>query len=66
MNDLKRIAWRKSSHSSQEGGTCVEVANLSTTVAVRDSTDPAGPILRFGRPAIAGLVGRIRAGELDR
>ena len=39
--------WRKSSYSG-EGNTCVEVAsNLPGVVAVRDSTDPNGPILRF-------------------
>lgn len=38
------VQWRKSSRSNN--GTCVEVAmNLSGVVAVRDSKDPAGPIL---------------------
>ncbi|MGP3949719.1 DUF397 domain-containing protein [Streptomyces sp. 7N604] len=39
----------KSSFSSPGGGECVEVAtNVPGTVAVRDSKDPEGPILRFG------------------
>jgi hypothetical protein len=43
--------WRKSSYSSDQGGNCVEVAELPTaTVAVRDSKTPAGPILTL-RPA---------------
>lgn len=66
MRDSKRTAWRKSSYTSQEGGTCVELANLSTTVGVRDSTDPDGPVLQFGRNAVAGLLSRIKSGELDR
>ncbi|MBD0837338.1 DUF397 domain-containing protein [Streptomyces sp. TRM68416] len=36
--------WRKSSYSSDQGGDCVEVAE-STTIAIRDSKNPAGPIL---------------------
>ncbi|WP_243723476.1 DUF397 domain-containing protein [Actinomadura sp. 7K507] len=65
MNDGKRATWRKSSHSTQEGGQCIELAALGAAIAVRDSTDPTGPILDFGRPAMARLVGRIRTGELN-
>lgn len=39
------VAWRKSSHSDTEGGNCVEVAANLSTVHVRDSKDPAGPVL---------------------
>ncbi|WP_069768987.1 DUF397 domain-containing protein [Streptomyces sp. LUP30] len=40
------INWRKSSYSSDQGGNCVEVAQLQrAAVAVRDSKSPAGPIL---------------------
>ncbi|GAA0548432.1 DUF397 domain-containing protein [Actinomadura livida] len=66
MKDTERAAWRKSSHSSQEGGTCIELACLDTTIAVRDSTDPTGPALRLDRPALTRLVARIKTGELDR
>ncbi|WP_433232584.1 DUF397 domain-containing protein [Actinomadura formosensis] len=38
-----RPVWRKSSHSSSQGDECVELANLGTVVAVRDSKDPDGP-----------------------
>lgn len=39
------VAWRKSSRSGETGQTnCVEVA-FGGTVAVRDSKNPAGPIL---------------------
>jgi len=39
------LAWRKSSYSDDDGiGNCVEVA-FDRTVAVRDSKNPAGPIL---------------------
>ncbi|MEU9594463.1 DUF397 domain-containing protein [Streptomyces sp. NPDC048219] len=42
---LTGIHWRKSSYSSDQGGNCVEVAELPAVVAVRDSKDPAGPVL---------------------
>jgi hypothetical protein len=40
------MQWRKSSYSSDQGGQCLEVAETPhTTVAIRDSKTPAGPIL---------------------
>ncbi|NJP33207.1 DUF397 domain-containing protein [Micromonospora thermarum] len=46
--DLTRAAWRKSTRSNANGGACVEVAdNLPDVIAVRDSKDPAGPVLAF-------------------
>ncbi|MEV4671756.1 DUF397 domain-containing protein [Actinomadura sp. NPDC049382] len=66
MNASTRVAWRKSSYSTQEGGACVELADLTSAVGVRDSTDPRGPVLQFGRDTMAVLLNRIKAGELDR
>ncbi|WP_340560899.1 DUF397 domain-containing protein [Streptomyces sp. GSL17-111] len=39
------LAWTKSSHSSNDGPDCVEVAATPATVHVRDSKNPAGPAL---------------------
>jgi len=40
-----RLVWRRSSRSD---GLCVEVASIEGVVAmVRDSKDPAGPVLAF-------------------
>jgi hypothetical protein len=36
--------WRKSSHSA-DSNTCVEVAFSGPAVGLRDSKNPAGPIL---------------------
>jgi hypothetical protein len=43
--DLSKATWRKSSHSTDNGGDCVEVARTPGAVAVRDSKDPDGPVL---------------------
>jgi hypothetical protein len=43
--DMTRGAWRKSSHSSDSGGNCVEVGTAGRAVAVRDSKNPHGPKL---------------------
>ncbi|MET7879041.1 DUF397 domain-containing protein [Micromonospora profundi] len=46
--DLIGARWRKSTRSGGNGGDCVEVAaNLPGVVGVRDSKDPAGPVLTF-------------------
>jgi hypothetical protein len=54
------LEWHKSSHSS-ESANCVEVAEAEL-VHVRDSKDPTGPVLRFGRPAWADFIAEVKAG----
>ncbi|MBY8872699.1 DUF397 domain-containing protein [Micromonospora sp. PLK6-60] len=61
--DLIGARWRKSSRSSGNGGACIEVAdNLPGVVGVRDSKDPAGPVLTFApdswRTFVAGVARR--------
>lgn len=58
--DLTGAEWRKSTRSNGSGGNCVEVAgNLPGVVAVRDSKDPAGPVLTFGPDAWRAFVTRL-------
>ncbi|MFI6014015.1 DUF397 domain-containing protein [Streptomyces sp. NPDC051243] len=55
---LGALAWRKSSHSSDQGGDCVEFAETPhTTIAIRDSKNPAGPILTLSPAAFNTFVG---------
>jgi hypothetical protein len=55
--------WRKSSHSISDGH-CVEVrAEPDGMIAVRDSKDRAGPVLRFTREEWEALVRGAQAGE---
>ncbi len=59
--DLTGAVWRKASRSGNNGGNCVEVAdNLPGVIAVRDSKDPDGPVLRFSGSDWAAFVAGIR------
>jgi len=49
-------AWRTSSYS--ESGNCVEVT-MGDGARVRDSKNPAGPVLSFSRSEWAAFTGRI-------
>jgi Domain of unknown function (DUF397) len=64
--DLTGAEWRKSSWSSGNGGTCVEVArNLPGAVAVRDSKDPDGPMLTFTPDEWVAFTAGIKTGQFD-
>jgi hypothetical protein len=55
------IVWRKSTASG--GGNCVEVAFAETSVFVRQSRDPLGPILSFSREAWAQFLASAKSGN---
>ncbi len=62
--DSTGLVWRKSSHSGGQGGNCVEVAELPDGgMAVRDSKDQQGPVLRFTAAEWAAFVAGVRDGE---
>lgn len=63
--DLTGAVWRKSSRSGGNGD-CVETTVLTGTVAVRDSKDPAGPVLVFSAADWGSFLAGAKAGEFDR
>jgi len=64
--DLSRLAWRKASRSTSNGGNCVEVArNLPGIVAVRDSKNPDGPKLVIPAADWQAFTASVKAGQHD-
>ena len=59
--DLSRALWQKSTYSGGNG-SCVEIADLGTAAAVRDSKDRNGPKLVFGADEWRTFVDIIKAG----
>jgi hypothetical protein len=56
--------WRKSSRSSGQGN-CLEVADASAAIGVRDSKDRSGPVLVFTRSQWRAFVEGVKSGEFD-
>ncbi|WP_309094065.1 DUF397 domain-containing protein [Streptomyces sp.] len=51
------MQWRRSSYSGDQGGQCLEVAETPhTTVAIRDSKNPAGPVLTLDPAVFTSFV----------
>jgi Domain of unknown function (DUF397) len=66
-SNLPGLAWRKSSSSGSQGGSCVEVADLpGGGVAVRDSKDPEGPKLVFTLAEWHAFICGVKDGEFGR
>ena len=64
--ELRAAHWRKSSRSNGTGGNnCVEMAQLTDAVAVRDSKDRSGPTLLFTPAEWSAFVAGVRLGEFD-
>lgn len=59
-----RANWRKSIRSGT-GEACVEVADLTAAIGVRDSKNPDGPKLILTGPAFAALLARVKRNDLD-
>jgi len=69
--DLTSAAWGTSSYSGGNGGQCIQVAARAGSLdgpgqlcAVRDSKDPAGPVLIFGVRQWRAFAAAIKAGSL--
>ncbi|WP_308408986.1 DUF397 domain-containing protein [Streptomyces sp. AC558_RSS880] len=54
---VPRLKWIKSSHSSEEGGECVEVAASQQAVHVRDSKIVTGSVLTVTPAVWAAFTG---------
>ncbi len=60
------LAWRKSSFSGGNGGSCVEAAPLPDgRVAVRNSKHPDAGTVYFTRAEMDAYIKGVKAGEFD-
>ena len=64
MEGNRAVTWRKSSYSGNNGGQCVEVGNAAHLIAVRDSKDPEGPRLAFGREAWETFAAKVKKADV--
>jgi hypothetical protein len=56
----RELSWRKSSRSGDNGGACVEVAELPDRVMVRDSKNVTGPTLAVSRAEWRAFIASLR------
>ncbi|MFE2603571.1 DUF397 domain-containing protein [Streptomyces mirabilis] len=56
--------WKKSSYSDSQGGSCVEMANLTSRVGIRDSKNKRGPALLVTATAWTAFVGLVQSGQV--
>ncbi len=59
--DVTALAWRTSSYSGDNGGTCVEVGTAGPAVVVRDSNHPDGPQLAFPATTWKAFTAQLKA-----
>lgn len=64
-DELRRLDWRKAQRSISNGA-CVEVASAAESVAVRDSKDPYGLVLRYSANSWKSFTSAARRGDFDR
>jgi hypothetical protein len=64
MEDQIERQWRKATFSGNGGGDCVEVANSTHAVMVRDTKDRDGATLGVSAEAWRRLVADVRSGRI--
>lgn len=64
ITETDGLQWRKAA-ASTANGNCVELARTADGVALRDSKDPHGPVLRFTPQELSAFLDGARKGEFD-
>jgi hypothetical protein len=63
-SEFGSLDWRKAQRSINNGA-CVELARAGGMIAIRDSKDPAGPVLRYTRDEWHAFLDGAKNGEFD-
>jgi hypothetical protein len=63
MSSTDVTAWQKATASDQTN--CVELRRNGSAIEMRDSKDPAGPILRYTSAELAAFLHGAKNGEFD-
>jgi hypothetical protein len=64
VEEPEALSWRKTRYSIANGD-CVEVATAGGSVAVRDSKNPAGPVIKYAPGAWQIFLAATRHGNYD-
>jgi hypothetical protein len=62
--ELSGLAWRKA-QASVNNGQCVELARTGGLIAIRDSKNPAGPVLMYTPAEWRAFLTGAKNGEFD-
>jgi len=62
--EIAALSWIKAKASSHNGA-CVEIAAARGNIAIRDSKDPAGPVLLYTPAEFAAFLDGARNGDYD-
>jgi hypothetical protein len=57
------VEWRKA-RRSMGNGNCVEIASSGAEIMIRDSKNPAGPVLKYADSAWMTFVASARSGTI--
>lgn len=57
-----RVTWVRAACNSS---ACVEAAREGDQILVRDSKDPAGPVLHFDTDEFGAFVAAVKTGDFD-
>jgi Domain of unknown function (DUF397) len=63
-SDADGLVWRKA-QMSVNNGACVELARAGSMIAIRDSKDPAGPVLVYSPAEWHAFLHGAKNGEFD-
>jgi Domain of unknown function (DUF397) len=63
-SEFDGLDWRKA-QLSVNNGACVELARAGSMIAIRDSKDPAGPVLTYTSAEWQAFLHGAKNGEFD-